>query len=80
VKDRAIGDALAKAARTAEWPKTLRAEFLAYPIDAASMAGGGLVIVGAPWKLDEALEALCAELHPILGEGHGSWRVESPPP
>lgn len=76
VKDHAIGDALAEAARAGDWPRPLRAEFLAYPIDGEAMAGGGLIIVGAPWKLDDKLEALCRELHPILGEGHGSWRVE----
>jgi 23S rRNA (adenine2030-N6)-methyltransferase len=76
VKDHAIGDALAKAAHGGGWPKPLRAEFLAYPLDGASMAGGGLLIANAPWQLDAELEALCRELHPILGEGHGSWRVE----
>ena len=76
IKDHAIGDALAKAARAGGWPKPLRAEFLAYPIDGVGMAGGGLMIVNAPWKLDENLEALCRELHPLLGEAHGSWRVE----
>jgi 23S rRNA (adenine2030-N6)-methyltransferase len=76
IKDHAIGDTLAAAARAGGFPKTLRAEFLAYPMDGEQMAGGGLMIVNAPWKLDEALEALCRELHPILGEAHGSWRVE----
>lgn len=76
VKDHAIGDALVKAARNAGLPKALRAEFLAYPLDGEAMAGGGLLIVNAPWKLDDKLEALCRELHPLLGEGHGSWRVE----
>ncbi len=76
IKDLAIGDALAAAARAGGFPKTLRAEFLAYPMDGQDMAGGGLLIVNAPWKLDEKLEALCRELHPILGEGHGGWRVE----
>jgi 23S rRNA (adenine2030-N6)-methyltransferase len=79
VKDDQIGDALAAAAKA--FPKTLRAEFLAYPLDGVQMAGGGLVICNAPWKLDEKLRAVCEELHPLLGEGHGSWRVEqlSPP-
>ena len=75
IKDPAIGDSLAAAARAGGFPKTLRAEFLAYPLDGVDMAGGGLLIVNAPWKLDQKLEALCTELHPILGEGHGSWRV-----
>jgi len=74
VKDAAIGDALAAAASA--FPKTLRAEFLAYPQDGVQMAGGGLIISNAPWKLDEKLRALCEELHPVLGEGHGSWRAD----
>jgi 23S rRNA (adenine2030-N6)-methyltransferase len=79
VKDAAIGDALAAAASA--FPKALRAEFLAYPKDGVRMAGGGLVICNAPWKLNEKLQAVCEELHPRLGEGHGSWRVDvlSPP-
>jgi 23S rRNA (adenine2030-N6)-methyltransferase len=76
VKDAAIGNALAAAAKTTPFPKTLRAEFLAYPRDGVGMAGGGLLIVGAPWKLDEKLEALCRELQPLLGEGRGSWAVD----
>jgi 23S rRNA (adenine2030-N6)-methyltransferase len=76
IKDPAIGDTLADAARAGGFPKTLRAEYLAYPVDGERMAGGGLMIVNAPWKLDEAMKALCHELHPILGEAHGSWRVE----
>jgi 23S rRNA (adenine2030-N6)-methyltransferase len=76
IKDQAIGDELAAAARAGGFPKTLRAEFLVYPMDGAAMAGGGLLIANAPWKLDEKLEALCRELHPILGEGHGSWQIE----
>jgi 23S rRNA (adenine2030-N6)-methyltransferase len=74
VKDGAIGDELAVAATA--FPKTLRAEFLAYPKDGVQMSGGGLVICNAPWKLDERLRAVCEELHPLLGEGRGSWRVE----
>ena len=77
IKDHKVGDTLANAARNGGWPKALRAEFLAYPIDGVAMAGGGLLMLNAPWKLDEKLETLCRELHPILGEGHGSWRVES---
>jgi len=75
VKDPRIGDALAAAA--SGYPKTLRAEFLAYPLDGVQMAGGGLVICNAPWKLDEKLCAVCEELHPLLGEARGSWRVEA---
>jgi 23S rRNA (adenine2030-N6)-methyltransferase len=76
IKDSAIGDTLAAAGRQGGFPKALRAEFLAYPMDGEDMAGGGLLICNAPWKLDEKLAALCQALHPILGEGHGSWRIE----
>jgi 23S rRNA A2030 N6-methylase RlmJ len=34
-----------------------------------------LLIVNAPWRLDERLTALCEELAEVLGEG-GSWRVD----
>jgi 23S rRNA (adenine2030-N6)-methyltransferase len=82
VKDAAIRDALTAAARSIPFPKTLRAEFLAYPRDGVGMAGGGLLICNAPWKQDEKLSALCRELHPRLGEGRGSWSVDwmNPPP
>jgi len=83
IKDRAIGDALQKAARDGGFPKALRAEFLAYPMNGTDMAGGGLLTCNTPWKLDDELRALCEALHPMLGEGHGSWRVEwvdNPPP
>jgi len=76
VKDGAIRDALTAAAVSTPFPKTLRAEFLAYPQDGVGMAGGGLLICNAPWKLDETLSALCRELHPLLGEGRGSWSVD----
>ena len=76
VKDRRIGDALAAAARRTSFPKALIAEFLAYPQDGVRMAGGGLLICNAPWRLDEKLKAVCEELHPLLGEGRGSWRLE----
>jgi 23S rRNA (adenine2030-N6)-methyltransferase len=76
IKDGLIGAALARTAKAAGWPKTLQAEFSPYPRDNVSLSGGGLLIVGAPWKLDERLEALCAELAGLLGDGRGTSRVE----
>jgi len=77
IKDGRIGDILAGAAAVGRFPKALRAEFCAYPHDGLTMAGGGLLIANAPWKLDEKLEALCRELAPMLGNGGSSWTVKA---
>ncbi len=77
IKDGRIGDLLAGAAVVGRWPKTLRAEFCAYRRDGVKMAGSGLLIVNAPWKLDEKLSALCAELAPLLGGGSATWEVKA---
>ncbi|HUO13101.1 MAG TPA: 23S rRNA (adenine(2030)-N(6))-methyltransferase RlmJ [Caulobacteraceae bacterium] len=79
VKDGRIGDLLAGAAAVGGFPKTLRAEFCALPRDGVAMAGGGLLIANAPWKLDEKLEALCRELASLLGDGQASWSVKAMP-
>ncbi|MGH6958404.1 MAG: 23S rRNA (adenine(2030)-N(6))-methyltransferase RlmJ [Caulobacteraceae bacterium] len=76
IKDSRIGDLLSSAAKRGAFPRALRAEFLACPIDGARMAGGGLLITNAPWKLDEALGALGQALAPVLGDGAASWRID----
>jgi 23S rRNA (adenine2030-N6)-methyltransferase len=76
IKDRRFPDFLADAATRAPFPKALRAEFLPYPADGVRMAGGGLLVCNAPWKLDEELAALCRELSPLLGDGRGRWTVD----
>jgi 23S rRNA (adenine2030-N6)-methyltransferase len=75
IKDSDIGDRLAGAATVEGFPKTLRAELTPYARDGAAVAGGGLLICNAPWKLDEKLAALCEALVPLLGEGRGTWSV-----
>ena len=77
IKDSRIGDMLAGAAAVGGFPKTLRAEFCALPRDGLAMAGGGLLIANAPWKLDEKLGALCRELAQLLGNGRATWRVNA---
>jgi len=77
VKGDRIGDYLALAAQAAPYPKALRAEFAPFAPDEASLPGGGLLICNTPWKLDEKLSALCAELAERIGTGRGSWRVEA---
>ncbi|MBY5812561.1 23S rRNA (adenine(2030)-N(6))-methyltransferase RlmJ [Rhizobium leguminosarum] len=57
-----IGDTLAEFAVDHAFPDTLRAEFLAFPADGVSLAGGGLLICNTPWKFDENLSQLCEEL------------------
>jgi 23S rRNA (adenine2030-N6)-methyltransferase len=76
IKDGLVGAALARAATAVAFPKTLLAEFSPYERDNVSLSGGGLLIVNAPWKLDERLSALAAELDERLGDGRGSSRIE----
>ncbi len=76
IKDSRIGEALARAAISAALPKTLRAEFLPYVQNDLSLAGGGIVVCNAPWRLDEKLAGLCVELSQLLGDGGGRWSVD----
>ncbi len=76
IKDGLVGAALARAAVAGGFPKTLRAEFSPYERDNVSLSGGGLLIVNAPWRLDERLAALCQELGGLIGDGRGSWTVD----
>jgi 23S rRNA (adenine2030-N6)-methyltransferase len=75
IKDRRIGDLLAETAKAARFPKCLQAEFLPYAEDGERLAGGGIVVCNAPWKLDERLGALAAELTGRLGDGTGHRTV-----
>jgi 23S rRNA (adenine2030-N6)-methyltransferase len=75
IKDRRIGDLLAETAKAAGFPKCLQAEFLPYAEDGERLAGGGILVCNAPWKLDERLEALVAELAGLLGDGTGRRAV-----
>ena len=76
IKDSRIGDALAEAATSTPFPKTLRAEFVPYARDGVIMAGAGLLICNAPWRFEEKLIALCEELAPLLGDGAAQWSVD----
>lgn len=76
IKDGLVGAALARAAAADALPKTLRAEFSPFARDNLSLTGGGLLVVNAPWKLDERLSALAAELGERLGDGRGSSDIE----
>jgi 23S rRNA (adenine2030-N6)-methyltransferase len=76
IKDRQIAETLSNAAIAAAFPKTLRAEFLAGPEDGVTLAGGGLIICNAPWRLDEKLAALGQDLNGRLGVGGGRWAVD----
>jgi 23S rRNA (adenine2030-N6)-methyltransferase len=76
IKDGRIGEALAKAAIDGGFPKALRAEFLPHAQDDLTLAGGGIVVCNAPWRLDEKLSALCQDLSGLLGDGRGRWAVD----
>jgi 23S rRNA (adenine2030-N6)-methyltransferase len=76
IKDGLVGAALSRAAVAGGFPKTLRAEFSPYQRDGVSLSGGGLLIVNAPWRLDQRITALCQELSGVLGDGRGGWAVD----
>jgi 23S rRNA (adenine2030-N6)-methyltransferase len=76
IKDDRIGETLAQAAVLAGFPKALRAEFLPRVQDGLGLAGGGILVANAPWRLDEKLSALCGELSGRLGDGRGRWTVD----
>jgi 23S rRNA (adenine2030-N6)-methyltransferase len=76
IKDGQIGETLLQAAVSAGFPKALRAEFLPYAQDGLSLAGGGILVCNAPWRLDEKLSALCEGLSARLGDGRGRWSVD----
>lgn len=76
IKDRVISDQLSQWVSDALCPKTLRVEFCPYQVDCENLAGGGLIIINAPWKLDDASRALCLELTGLLGKRRGTWSVE----
>jgi 23S rRNA (adenine2030-N6)-methyltransferase len=80
-KDPAVGEALRAAAAAGGWPRALHVELIPYAEGEASLPGSGLLILNAPWKLDEALTALCRELVGVLGNGAGKWAAAwlSPP-
>ncbi len=75
IKDGAIGDMLAGAASVGAFPRTLRAELTPLPRNGTGMAGGGLIVVNAPWRLDEKLASLAERLAALLGDGMGTWSV-----
>jgi 23S rRNA (adenine2030-N6)-methyltransferase len=76
IKDSLISETLSRAAIEAGLPKALRAEFLPHAQDGLSLAGGGILVCNAPWRLDEKLSALCEEVSTRLGDGRGRWSVD----
>jgi 23S rRNA (adenine2030-N6)-methyltransferase len=75
LKDPAVGEALTEAA--ASFPKALRAEFLPYAPDEASLPGSGVLVCNAPFRLEEKLTGLCEELSGVLGSGRARWSVQA---
>lgn len=75
IKDAVIGDRLAVAVVAGLFPAALRAEFIPFAMDGLRLAGSGLIIVNAPYRMDEHLEALCRDLGPLLGGPDWSWSV-----
>ncbi|MEZ4454541.1 MAG: 23S rRNA (adenine(2030)-N(6))-methyltransferase RlmJ [Nannocystaceae bacterium] len=82
IKGRATIREFEAALRGSGIPKVLAVELLPYPDDRPDRLGGsGMVIVGPPYRLDEALRGLLPALagrldHRDAGEAPGRWRVE----
>ena len=76
IKDRNISTALSAAAAEAPFPKAVRAELSPFLWEENGLPGSGLLVVNAPWTLDEKLAALCEELTGVLGAGSGRWSVD----
>ncbi len=76
IKDRRISTALSSAATGTPFPKSLRAELSPFEWEENSLPGSGLLVVNAPWTLDEKLSGLCAELSGLLGAGHARWALD----
>jgi 23S rRNA (adenine2030-N6)-methyltransferase len=76
IKDAILGDRIAAAATTAGFSDVLRTEFCPYRRDGVTLAGSGLTICNAPWRIDDRLQCLCQELAALLGGKYSSWSVE----
>ncbi|MEY9326236.1 23S rRNA (adenine(2030)-N(6))-methyltransferase RlmJ [Sinorhizobium fredii] len=76
IKDSKIGDALADAVVSAQYPKALRIEFLPFKKDGMNLAGSGIIICNTPWKMDEKATLLCRDIAPKLGDGRGTWSIK----
>ena len=58
-------------------PKLLRVELLVHPLDTPqSLNGSGLAIANPPWGLEEELRELLPWLAKLLGQSHGSWKMD----
>ncbi|PXV54161.1 23S rRNA (adenine2030-N6)-methyltransferase [Dyella jiangningensis] len=58
--------------------RVLRAELLVHPDDSPlRLNGSGMVILNAPWKLDEALRDALRAMAPLLSQEHPAhWRLD----
>ncbi len=86
IKDRPPIERLHRALRAAELPDLLCSELCIRPPSGATrLSGSGMLIVNAPWRLEDTLQEASAWLHGHLAEtSDAPWRVEravgAPPP
>ncbi len=54
----------------------LVSELWIYPRDSrVALNGSGLLVLNAPYQIEDRMRVWMPELHAVLGEGQGSWRV-----
>lgn len=75
VKGNEIGDFLSRAAVANRLPKAVDVRFIPHVQDGLSLAGGGLLIVNAPWTMGATVEAVCKPLLKLLSTGNGKSSV-----
>lgn len=79
IKDTTLGDRVSNAIRDAGFKNAIRAEFCPFRRDGVTLAGSGMAICNPPWKLEERLQRLCAELAVLIGGDFATWAVDRIP-
>ncbi|CAN3990646.1 hypothetical protein MCBRY_001466 [Methylocystis bryophila] len=77
IKGQKLGRAAAQRVLSERVRTCLVAEFLPFALTPESLAGSGLVICNAPWRFEEKLANICAELFRLVGSSGGTWSVDS---
>lgn len=77
IKDRPPIDRMLRVVQQAALPNVLVSELNIYPTDnPLQLNGSGMIVINAPWQLDEELREVNAWLHPRLARhAAATWRV-----
>jgi len=76
IKEQSPGIATAERTLSDRIKSCLVAEFTPLALAADTLAGSGLIICNAPWKLDEEIRDICDDLLCLIGGTEGKWSVD----